>query len=204
MADPPIARRSHVLRRLLRRPPSVIAAGVVLLFVGLAVAAPHVAPFDPVATNFLAVRKPPSAVYRLGTDEVGRDVLSRLIWGARASLLAGVIPVSFAVVVSIPLGLFSGLVGGWIPGVDDLERFLRDRHVAVVALRRRHHPEPPVFVDERHPLSGEIDGSGGPPGRRRWRCTTALRQERSRRDERAGDERCHEQPGLHRFPFARL
>ena len=79
MADPPIARRSHVLRRLLRRSPS--------------------------------------AVYRLGTDEVGRDVLSRLIWGARASLLAGVIPVSIAVVVSIPLGLFSGLVGGWIDGL---------------------------------------------------------------------------------------
>lgn len=117
MADPPIARRSHVLRRLLRRPPAAIAGGVVLLFVGLALAAPHVAPFDPVATNFLAVRKPPSAIYRLGTDEVGRDVLSRLIWGARASLLAGVIPVSIAVAVSIPLGLFSGLVGGWIDGL---------------------------------------------------------------------------------------
>src|SRR4030095_7880139 len=81
VADPPIARRSHVLRRLLTRPPAAIAGGVVLLFVGLALAAPHVAPFDPVATNFLAVRKPPSAIYRLGTDQVGRDVLSRLLWG---------------------------------------------------------------------------------------------------------------------------
>ena len=71
MADPPIARRPHALRRLLRRPPAAIAAGVVVLFVGLAVAAPHVAPFDPVATNFSAVRKPPSAVYRLGTGVAG-------------------------------------------------------------------------------------------------------------------------------------
>jgi peptide/nickel transport system permease protein len=65
----------------------------------------------------VAMRKPPSAVHRLGTDEVGRDVLSRLIWGARASLLAGVIPVSLAVALSIPLGLLSGYAGGWLDGV---------------------------------------------------------------------------------------
>ncbi len=63
------------------------------------------------------VRKAPSAVYRLGTDEVGRDVLSRLLWGARASLLAGVIPVTIALVVSIPLGLLSGCTGGWLDGL---------------------------------------------------------------------------------------
>jgi peptide/nickel transport system permease protein len=63
------------------------------------------------------MRKGPSAVHRLGTDEVGRDVLSRLIWGARASLLAGVIPVSLAVALSIPLGLLSGYAGGWLDGV---------------------------------------------------------------------------------------
>ena len=61
-----------------------------------ALAAPYVAPYDPNATNFGAVRKAPSELYRLGTDEVGRDLLSRLIWGARASLLAGVIPVRLA------------------------------------------------------------------------------------------------------------
>jgi peptide/nickel transport system permease protein len=90
---------------------------VVVAFVLIALAAPHVAPFDPLATNFLAVRKPPSLVYRLGTDEVGRDVLSRLVWGARASLLAGVIPVAIALVFSVPLGLFSGYVGGWLDGL---------------------------------------------------------------------------------------
>jgi len=109
-----VARRT---RRLLRRPAAVIACAVVIGFIAMALAAPGLAPFDPNATDFRAVRKAPSDVHRLGTDEVGRDVLSRLIWGARASLLAGVIPVTIAVVVSIPLGLLSGYAGGWVDGV---------------------------------------------------------------------------------------
>ena len=108
---------ARVWKKLLRRPLVVAAAGIVGAFVLIALAAPHLAPFDPVAPNLLAMRKPPSAVHRLGTDEVGRDVLSRLIWGARASLLAGVIPVSLAVAVSVPLGLLSGYAGGWLDGV---------------------------------------------------------------------------------------
>ena len=107
----------RVGRKLVRRPLVVTAAAVVGAFVLVALAAPQLAPFDPVATNLLAMRKPPSGIYRLGTDEVGRDVLSPLIWGARASLLAGVIPVSLAVAVSIPLGLLSGYAGGWLDGV---------------------------------------------------------------------------------------
>jgi peptide/nickel transport system permease protein len=110
-------RRSPVMKRLLRRPPALVAAAVVGAFVAIALAAPYLAPYDPIATDFLAVRKAPSELHRLGTDEVGRDVLSRLIWGARASLLAGVIPVLVAVTLSIPLGLLSGFAGGWIDGL---------------------------------------------------------------------------------------
>ena len=110
-------RRPSVLRRLLRRPPAVIALAMVAAFVVIAVAAPYVAPHDPIKMNYLAVRKAPSDVYRLGTDEVGRDVLSRLVWGARASLLAGIVPVTIALVVSIPLGLLSGCTGGWLDGL---------------------------------------------------------------------------------------
>jgi peptide/nickel transport system permease protein len=110
-------RRPSVLRRVLRRPPAVVGLAVVAAFVAVAVAAPLVAPYDPIKTNFVAVRKAPSDAYRLGTDEVGRDVLSRLIWGARASLLAGVIPVTLALVVSVPLGLLSGCAGGWLDGL---------------------------------------------------------------------------------------
>ena len=111
------ARRYLAVKRLARRPVAVVAALVVLAFIVIAVGAPRIAPFDPTVINYAALRKPPSEVYRLGTDEVGRDVLSRLIWGARASLLAGVIPVSIAVALSIPLGLLSGFRGGWVDGL---------------------------------------------------------------------------------------
>ncbi len=102
------------MRRLLRHRAALVAAAVVTLFVVVALAAPHLAPHDPIATDFRAVRTPPSGIYLLGTDEVGRDVLSRLIWGARASLLAGVVPVAIALTASVPLGLLSGYAGGWV------------------------------------------------------------------------------------------
>ncbi len=90
---------------------------MVAAFVVIAVGAPYFAPFDPIKTDYRAVRKAPSAAHRLGTDEVGRDVLSRLIWGARASLLAGAVPVTIALLVSLPLGLLSGCAGGWLDGL---------------------------------------------------------------------------------------
>jgi peptide/nickel transport system permease protein len=106
----------------------VLAAGVVGAFIVVALGAARLAPYDPIATNFSEVRKAPSSAHLLGTDEVGRDVLSRLIWGARASLLAGVIPVTIAVSISIPLGLLSGYAGGW---VDDLIMRLTDAMLAI-------------------------------------------------------------------------
>jgi peptide/nickel transport system permease protein len=110
-------RRYKAARQLARRPAAIAALAVVLGFIVAAVAAPRLAPYDPNAIDYRALRKPPSAAHRLGTDEVGRDVLSRLLWGARASLLAGVIPVAIAVALSVPLGLLSGYVGGWIDGL---------------------------------------------------------------------------------------
>jgi peptide/nickel transport system permease protein len=83
----------------------------------IAIAAPLLAPYDPIKTDYVQVRKAPSPVHRLGTDEVGRDVLSRLIWGARASLAAAVIPVAIALGLSVPLGLLSGYAGGLVDGL---------------------------------------------------------------------------------------
>jgi len=123
-----VARRPSTGRRLVRRPVAALALGIVAAFVLVALGAPWLAPFDPIATDFGAVRKAPSSLHRLGTDEVGRDVLARLMWGARASLLAGLIPVTIAVAASIPLGLVSGYVGGWI---DDLIMRLTDAMLAV-------------------------------------------------------------------------
>jgi peptide/nickel transport system permease protein len=112
-----VTRRYKAARQLARRPAAIAALAVVLGFIVAAVAAPRLAPYDPNAIDYRALRKPPSAAHHLGTDEVGRDVLSRLLWGARASLLAGMIPVVIAVALSVPLGLLSGYVGGWIDGL---------------------------------------------------------------------------------------
>lgn len=86
---------------------------IVAFFVLIALAAPILPIDDPVATSWSAVRKAPSAAHWLGTDEIGRDILSRMIWGAQASLLAGVVSVFIAVLVGVPFGLVSGYFGGW-------------------------------------------------------------------------------------------
>jgi peptide/nickel transport system permease protein len=104
-------------RRLKRRKGAMAALAVVVLLVLVAVLAPWIAPYDPTATSFTTVRKAPSWAHWLGTDEVGRDVLSRVIWGARASLSAGLVSVGIAVGAGVPLGLLAGYAGGWIDAV---------------------------------------------------------------------------------------
>ncbi|HEX4333885.1 MAG TPA: ABC transporter permease [Usitatibacter sp.] len=105
------ARRA--LRRLVRRRGAMVGLAVVLFFVVLAIFAPWIAPSDPLATSWGAIRKAPSAAHWFGTDEIGRDVLSRVIWGARASLLAGVVSVTISLSVGMPIGLAAGYLGGW-------------------------------------------------------------------------------------------
>ncbi|MEO6749421.1 MAG: ABC transporter permease [Casimicrobiaceae bacterium] len=112
VAAPAQIGRAHFLRRLLRRPVAVAGLGVVAIFVIVAIAAPLIAPYDPIATSFSAVRKAPSAAPWFGTDEIGRDVLSRVIYGARASLLAGVVSVLISLSIGIPAGLLAGYAGG--------------------------------------------------------------------------------------------
>ena len=104
----------RALRRLFRRKAAVFGLCVVVLFVLIAVLAPWIAPYDPVKTSWTAIRKAPSAAYWFGTDENGRDILSRIIHGASASLRAGVISVSIAVALGVPIGLLAGFRGGWI------------------------------------------------------------------------------------------
>jgi peptide/nickel transport system permease protein len=104
-------------RRLKRRKGAMAALVVVVLLILLAVLAPWIAPYDPTATSFTTVRKPPSWAHWFGTDEVGRDVLSRILFGARASLSAGLVSVGIAVGAGVPLGLLAGYAGGWIDAV---------------------------------------------------------------------------------------
>jgi peptide/nickel transport system permease protein len=110
----PLPRLSRRLRApFARRPAALAGLLVVVAFVLMAVFAPLIAPYDPVATSWTAIRKAPSAAHWMGTDEIGRDVLSRVIFGARASLLAGVVSVAIAAGVGVPLGLLAGFAGGW-------------------------------------------------------------------------------------------
>jgi peptide/nickel transport system permease protein len=104
----------RALQNLFERPSAVIGLVIIIVFIGLAVFAPLVAPYDPIATSWSMVRKPPSAAHWFGTDELGRDILSRIIFGTRASLSAGVISVSLAVAIGVPLGLLAGYCGGFI------------------------------------------------------------------------------------------
>jgi peptide/nickel transport system permease protein len=106
------ARRA--LRRLLARKAAVAGLIVIASFIAMALLAPWIAPFDPVATNWTLVRKAPSALHWFGTDDLGRDILSRVIYGARASLLAGAISVAIALGIGVPFGLLSGYRGGLI------------------------------------------------------------------------------------------
>jgi len=104
-------------RRLRRRRGAMVGLVVVLVFVVLAVFAGWIAPQDPIATNWGAIRKPPSAEHWMGTDEIGRDVLSRVIWGTQASLLAGLASVSISLLLGVPIGLAAGFLGGFVDGL---------------------------------------------------------------------------------------
>ena len=113
-ADPQVHRSPAALafKRFRGRPAAVFGLIVITVFVVVAIAAPLVAPYDPVATSWTLIRKAPSAAHWMGTDENGRDVFSRVVFGARASLLAGVVSVLIAGGIGVPVGLVAGFAGG--------------------------------------------------------------------------------------------
>jgi peptide/nickel transport system permease protein len=107
----------RAMLRLVRRRGAMLGLAIVLFFIAIALFAPLIAPYDPVQTSWTAVRKAPSAAYWFGTDEIGRDVLSRVIWGARASLMAGLVSVCISMAMGVPIGLLAGYMGGWVDGL---------------------------------------------------------------------------------------
>jgi peptide/nickel transport system permease protein len=113
-SEPAPAARRSTLSKLLRNRSALIGGTVVLMFVLMAVFAPLLPLADPLKSNFLAIRKPPSELYWFGTDELGRDQVSRLFYGAQTSLLAGIVSVLIALAIGIPFGLLAGWYGGWI------------------------------------------------------------------------------------------
>ena len=104
-------------RKLRRRRGALVGLAVVLAFVAMALFSPWIAPQDPIATSWSAIRQAPSAEHWFGTDEIGRDVFSRVIWGTRASLLAGVVSVTISLLLGVPIGLAAGFIGGWVDGL---------------------------------------------------------------------------------------
>ncbi|PZX16944.1 peptide/nickel transport system permease protein [Palleronia aestuarii] len=117
--DPVLDRKpeNRVWKKFRAHRSAMFGGTLVAFFVAAAILAPVLPIPDPTATDWAAVRQAPSSVHPLGTDEIGRDVLSRLVWGARASLLAGVVSVLIAVAIGVPLGIAAGYFRGWIDAV---------------------------------------------------------------------------------------
>jgi ABC-type dipeptide/oligopeptide/nickel transport system permease subunit len=111
VAPAPLAAPLALLRR---DPGAALGAAVILVFVVLAIFAPWIAPHDPLAQNISRALEEPSATYWLGTDEFGRDLLSRIIHGTRPALLIGVLSVLVSIAIGVPIGMLAGYRLGWV------------------------------------------------------------------------------------------
>jgi peptide/nickel transport system permease protein len=116
-APEPVARRKGWLHQLLRQRLAVTGLVLVGLFVFIAVVGGHIAPYDFSTQHVRDRLQPPSLMYLLGTDEFGRDILSRLLYGAAISLQVGFISVGISAVAGVLLGLIAGYRGGWLDGL---------------------------------------------------------------------------------------
>lgn len=114
IAAPERRRPSGFLARALREPAAVAGGSIVLGFIAMALLAPWIAPYAPNASDWMAIRQPPDALHWFGTDDLGRDVLSRILFGSRASLAAGLVAIVVAVCIGVPLGLLAGYAGGLV------------------------------------------------------------------------------------------
>ena len=126
-AAPPAGpwRRAWLVGR--RRPAAVIGAAIVTLFVVMALGAPWLAPSDPTRTDWSQIRKAPTLAHPFGTDDLGRDGLSRVIYGARISMQAGVFSILLAIAIGVPTGLVAGFYRG---SLDQLIMRLTDAWLA--------------------------------------------------------------------------
>ena len=114
---PPDAPRHRALGRLTRSRLALVGLAIVGLTALVGLVAPLFVAADPVAMDFAALLKGPSAAHPLGTDQFGRDVLARLVWGARLSVRIGALAVALALVVGVPIGALSGYAGGAVDNV---------------------------------------------------------------------------------------
>jgi peptide/nickel transport system permease protein len=102
-----------VLVRLVQNRTGLIALAIVTFYVFIGIFAPFIAPYDPSQTDLSARLSPPSATHWFGTDSIGRDILTRTIWGARVSLVVGITTVLLTALAGMLLGMFGGYFRGW-------------------------------------------------------------------------------------------
>ncbi len=131
VAAPARARPPVLLGRLLRGHLAKVGLAVIAALVVAAALAPWLAPYDPTEQALDRMLQSPGRPYLLGTDDLGRDILSRLLYGARVSLLVGVLSVGISLVVGVSLGLVAGYRGGW---VDEVTMRVMDGLLAFPAL----------------------------------------------------------------------
>jgi peptide/nickel transport system permease protein len=105
---------NRFLKRMMANPTTSVGVVLCVLIALAAVLAPYISPFDPLDQNIIDKLKPPSSTYWFGTDAYGRDVLSRVLWGARISLVVSVASISAALLVGGTIGMVSGYIGGRI------------------------------------------------------------------------------------------
>jgi len=125
---------SHVLGYMVRHPGLIVASTIIGIIIFAALTAPWISPYPEdadTATNLLATLLPPSGEHLLGTDLVGRDVFSRVLFGAWWSVGTSVLVILGALLIGVPIGLFSGAIGGW---VDDIFMRLVDIFLAFPSL----------------------------------------------------------------------
>lgn len=116
------SRRRQVFDRFLRHRMAVFGLAVVVGLIFVAIFAPALAPYDPIDLNLANARQPPNQDHLLGTDTFGRDVLSRLIWGSRVSLMVGLVAVTIYESIALVVASVSAYRGGWVDGV--IQRFV--------------------------------------------------------------------------------
>jgi peptide/nickel transport system permease protein len=118
----PPSRLVRIWRWMKSDPRAVVSISYLAMLLIVAIFAPVLAPYSPVAQDVSQLLLPPNAEHWLGTDDLGRDVLSRLIWGAPNSMYASLLAVSVAIGLGVPIGLIIGFLGGWLDEV--VSRFI--------------------------------------------------------------------------------
>jgi peptide/nickel transport system permease protein len=104
----------QALRALLSNKAAVFGLLIIVVLGVLALLAPYITSYNPNQQSLTSALQPPSAQHWFGTDNLGRDIFTRILYGGRISLMVGVLAVSLAVVIGVPLGLLSGFLGGWV------------------------------------------------------------------------------------------